>query len=102
MNRMLTHTCDISRKVAVGTNGRMQNQILHTSVRSFFVPMTAPVNIEMGFTLGRDHNVYFEPDQDVQVGDQLLWRGKKFNLRTVSLFDIPRVGHKKCLATEEV
>lgn len=97
----LEHTCDVWRNAGDGSNGRKLKQLLYSGVPVLFLPLVKPISIELKFNLGRDYNAYADPATDIQVGDQLKWSGKTLNVRTVSLFDVPGVGHLEVLATED-
>lgn len=97
---MLQHSCAIKRKQTVGTNGRSSVQQLYSGVSSLFLPMNHRTAIENNFSIGRAYDVYFNAGQDIQPGDQLVYNGSTFSVRSVQNYNVPIVGYI-CAQTEQ-
>lgn len=96
------HYCGVKRATALGTNGRQTKQTIAVAQRCLFIPMASRSEMDSGFTLGTGFDCYFaDPDQDIQMGDQLVWNSRVFNVRAVHRYEVPQVGHVHCLVTRE-
>lgn len=98
----LIHTCDISRNVSVGTNGRRSLESLATGVACLALPMNTAAELANKFDIGRGYNFYFAPTQDVKVGDVFSRLGDTYTAKAVHAYDVPVVGHKRVMARQEI
>lgn len=98
----LVHLCNIKRSVAVGTNGRTQEQTLYSNVACLVLPMNNTTAIENQFSLGRAFDFYFDVGQDVKPSDQLIYNGNTHAVKSVQSYDEPLVGHVRALCEQVV
>lgn len=101
--QLLQHTCDVERKIAVGTNGRKELAPFSKNKPCTIIPMSAPASIENGYSVGSGYNIYFPPGTDVKVGDKLKGLGQEFYVKAV----IPYIGfgpvsHIQTMASTEI
>lgn len=100
--RLFPFTCTVRRTVEVGTNGRTQKQDVATGVRCNIIPMATRYEIDLGFSMGLGYDAYFpDPTADVQVGDELVWEGSRYQVRSASSYIAGRVSHRHALVTRE-
>ena len=99
---LLSHTCDISRNTAVGTNGRRTMQAVYTGVSCLAIPMSQRTAISANFELGRGYDFFFNYGQDVKVGDQLSWEGDTYTVSAIQKYNLPMVEHFHVTAQQEV
>lgn len=100
---LLANACDIYRDQTVGTNGRTQKAVspTYSAVSCLVLPMNHNTIIQMGFSLGKAFDFYFDLTSDVRTGDKLAYNGKTYYVKAVQPFNVPGVGHLHCM-TEEV
>lgn len=99
---LLSHSCDIYRNQAIGTNGRRGLQKLYSAVDTLAIPMDAKTSIQNGFELGRGYDFFFDSSQDVKVGDKLTWSGDDYTVSAVQRYATPLADHTHVLAKQEV
>lgn len=99
---LLDHTCDIERQTAVGTNGRHSRQTVYSGVSCLFLPMNHTTTIELGFSLGRAYDAYFDNASDVQPDDRLVFNGQNFIVKAVQPFSVNIVGHIHAMCEQEI
>ncbi len=100
---LLNHSCTIQRLTPIGTNGRKQMQTAKPTARCLVLPMGSNTTIQNGLQLGRGYEVHFAPDEDVRVGDRLLWDGTRLSVRYVRDYrNVPPVSHFEAVCEQEV
>jgi hypothetical protein len=99
---LLQHSATIRRHAAVGTNGRKTLADLYKGVRCLLLPMNDTTSIRHEFQLGRAYDVYFNPGQDIKIGDQVIVDGDRYSVRQVQVFKVAVVGHTRALCEMEV
>jgi hypothetical protein len=101
---LLAHTCSISRKQTVGTNGRQALAPVYSDVPCLFLPMATRTSIEHNFALGRGFDTYFDDGQDVKIGDKLGYNGSTFVVRFIQPFSglAGGLSHVRAMTEQEV
>lgn len=91
---LLNHTCSVWRNTAVGTNGRRQVQELYSGVRCLVIPMSSQTTIQENMEPGRGFEIHMGPDQDIKVGDKIVWNGVGHYVKYIRYYrDMPPVSH---------
>lgn len=99
---LLEQTCTISRNAALGTNGRYQQTQVATGVACQLIPMTNRTTIELGFSLGKGYDGFFELGTDIKVGDKLTSNGNTYIVRFVQRFETNYAAHIHVSCEQEV
>lgn len=103
MVMLLRHRCRIDRQKPATSNGQYKMRALYSDVPSLFIPMSAKAAVENNFSIGRGYDVYFEEEQDVRVGDRLVWCGGTYYVSGIQKFsDMPPVSHTHVMAEQKV
>ena len=93
---LLIHTTSIARKERVEDKGLTAPWVnKHDGVRCLVTPAQVGDTLNENITIGKDFNVYFEPDTDVKQGDKLTTStGLILLVNGVADYkDVPTVGH---------
>ncbi len=93
---LLIHTTSIARKERVEDKGLTATWVnKHDGVRCLVTPAQVGDTLNENITIGKDFNVYFEPDTDVKQGDKLTTStGLILLVNGVADYkDVPTVGH---------
>lgn len=99
---MLTETATISRKASTGITGGSSMQQLYTGIRCTRLPMNRTTAVELGFSLGKATNIYFDVGQDVRADDQVVIGGHTYSVGAVQAYNMPLVGHTLAFCEEEI
>ena len=70
--KLLTHTCDIKRRVKVGAGLSSRWETIKTGVKCLVLPATPNNTLNPNLIVGKDYNAYFEASTDVREGDKLV------------------------------
>lgn len=93
---LLIHTTSIARKERVEDKGLTATWVnKHDGVRCLVTPAQVGDTLNENITIGKDFNVYFEPDTDVKQGDKLTTStGLVLLVNGVADYkNVPTVGH---------
>lgn len=93
---LLVHTTSVYRKQKVEGKGLTATWVVQTTdVKCLVVPAQVGDTLNENITIGKDYNVYFEPNTDVKQGDKLTTStGLTLLVNGVADYkDIPTVGH---------
>lgn len=93
---LLIHTTSIARKERVEDKGLTATWVnKHDGVRCLVTPAQVGDTLNENITIGKDFNVYFEPDTDVKQGDKLTTStGLVLLVNGVADYkEVPTVGH---------
>lgn len=88
IGNLLIHQVDIQRSESVdnGHGGFEEVYVSQGVVQARVNPVTAKDLAVVGKEEARvTHAVYFEPKQDVRIGDELQFDGRRFNVRVKNL-----------------
>lgn len=93
---LLVHTASIARKERVEQKGLTSTWVnKYDNVKCYVTPAQVGDTLNENVIIGKDYNVYFEPNTDVKQGDKLTTStGLALLVNGVADYkDVPIVGH---------
>jgi phospholipid N-methyltransferase len=100
---LLNHLASISRRAAVGANGRQMMQQIYSGVPCLVLPMGSNATIQNEMQMGRAYEAHFGPDADVRVGDRIVWNGTILSVKYVRDYrNTPPVSHFEAVCEQEI
>lgn len=95
------HVADIKR---LGDNGNGKRTVVTVAaaIPCWIQPLSAEASQTYGMAIGTGFMMFTTEDYAVQTGDQVIWNGASYGVRSVQYFDFGNNPHYEIALTKEV